>query len=135
MTSKYGIKVQCPADIDSIKVQLQETQVEILKLIRKLIRKSAKRREEFDHKLAEIYALTGKTTAKKALKSIINAEQMKKVPVTWPSSDVEVDTVTHVDNPKESQHWKSLETPTEIVTYLKLHNRLHFGQAHGTPFM
>eukprot|EP00957_Ditylum_brightwellii_P073139 5559043-Ditylum_brightwellii.AAC.1 len=29
--------------------------------------------------LAEIYSVTGKTTAEKALKSIINAEQMKKV--------------------------------------------------------
>eukprot|EP00957_Ditylum_brightwellii_P186911 14233415-Ditylum_brightwellii.AAC.1 len=104
--------MQCPkntAITDSIKVQLRETQVEI----RKLIRESAKKREVFNRKLAEIYALTGKTTTKKALKSIINAEQMKKIwkkigyadkkkemgsitslqiPVTWLSPDVEVDT-------------------------------------------
>eukprot|EP00957_Ditylum_brightwellii_P064584 4900915-Ditylum_brightwellii.AAC.1 len=55
-TSKYGITVQCPVDIDSIKVQLRETQVEI----RKLIRESAKKREEFNCKLAKIYALTGR---------------------------------------------------------------------------
>eukprot|EP00957_Ditylum_brightwellii_P103423 7880493-Ditylum_brightwellii.AAC.2 len=69
-TSKYGITVQCPADIDSIKVQLQATQLEI----RKLIHDSAKKQEELNRTLAEIYALTGKNTAKKALKSIINVE-------------------------------------------------------------
>eukprot|EP00957_Ditylum_brightwellii_P023364 1763248-Ditylum_brightwellii.AAC.1 len=58
-----------------------------------------------------------------------------QVPVTWTSPDIEVDTVTHLDNPKESQHWKTVKTPTEIATYLKLCNRLHFGQACGTPFM
>eukprot|EP00957_Ditylum_brightwellii_P204063 15337451-Ditylum_brightwellii.AAC.1 len=57
-----------------------------------------------------------------------------QVPVTWPSHDDEVDTVTHLDNPKQSQHWKTVEFATEIATYLKLRNRLHFGQARGTPF-
>eukprot|EP00957_Ditylum_brightwellii_P052190 3957371-Ditylum_brightwellii.AAC.1 len=28
-----------------------------------------------------------------------------------------------------------METPKEIATYLKLWNQLHFGQAHGTPFL
>eukprot|EP00957_Ditylum_brightwellii_P149069 11350747-Ditylum_brightwellii.AAC.1 len=57
-----------------------------------------------------------------------------QVPVTWPESDIDIDSVTHLDNPKEAEHWKIVEMPEEIATYLKLWNRLHFGQAHGTPF-
>jgi hypothetical protein len=30
--------------------------------------------------------------------------------------------------------WKTVDLPEEITYYLLLQNRLHFGQAHGTPF-
>eukprot|EP00957_Ditylum_brightwellii_P007767 587510-Ditylum_brightwellii.AAC.1 len=93
--------------------------------------------------LAKIYSLTGKTTAEKVLKSIINAEQMKKVwtkighagkkkemgpisllqgPITWPDADVDTSTITQLDNPKEAEYWKTIETPKEITAYLKLQN-------------
>eukprot|EP00957_Ditylum_brightwellii_P184202 14030622-Ditylum_brightwellii.AAC.1 len=101
--------------------------------------------------LVEIYSLMGKTTAEKVLKSIINAEQMKKVwtkivhvdkqkemgsmpllqvPITWPDADIDTSNVTQLDNPKEAKYWKTVETSKEIATYLKLQNQLHFRQAH-----
>eukprot|EP00957_Ditylum_brightwellii_P100418 7654451-Ditylum_brightwellii.AAC.1 len=57
-----------------------------------------------------------------------------QVPVTWPESDIDIDLVIHLDNSKEAEHWKAVEMPEEIATCLKLWNRLHFGQAHGTLF-
>jgi hypothetical protein len=38
------------------------------------------------------------------------------------------------DDPKTCTEWKQIEVPTEIVQLLQDRNRLHFGQAHGTPF-
>eukprot|EP00957_Ditylum_brightwellii_P127479 9721459-Ditylum_brightwellii.AAC.1 len=57
-----------------------------------------------------------------------------QVPIMWLDADIDVSKVTHLDSPKEADYWKMAETPKEIATYLKLQNRLHFGQAHGTPF-
>eukprot|EP00957_Ditylum_brightwellii_P093913 7152182-Ditylum_brightwellii.AAC.1 len=42
--------------------------------------------------------------------------------------------VTDLKNPKKSKVWGLIETPHKIVHYLKIHNRLHFGQARGTSF-
>eukprot|EP00957_Ditylum_brightwellii_P117954 8996872-Ditylum_brightwellii.AAC.1 len=57
-----------------------------------------------------------------------------QVPIKWPDADADVSKVTHLDNPKEAEHWKMVETPKKIATYLKLQNRLHFGEDHSTPF-
>eukprot|EP00957_Ditylum_brightwellii_P060586 4600716-Ditylum_brightwellii.AAC.1 len=57
-----------------------------------------------------------------------------QVPITWPDADTDVSKVTHLDNPKEAEHWKTVETPKEVATCLKLQIRLHFRQARGTPF-
>eukprot|EP00957_Ditylum_brightwellii_P160030 12181543-Ditylum_brightwellii.AAC.1 len=75
--------------------------------------------------VAKIYSLTGKTTVEKALKSIINAEQMNKVwtkighadlkkemglisllqvPITWTDVDIDISTVTQLNNPKEAEY-------------------------------
>ena len=57
-----------------------------------------------------------------------------QIPVTWLSSDCDEDQICALDNPKEAQHWRTVETPQEIAFYLKLRNRLQFGQAKGTFF-
>eukprot|EP00957_Ditylum_brightwellii_P191028 14545511-Ditylum_brightwellii.AAC.1 len=36
---------------------------------------------------------------------------------------------------KKAKVWRLIETPHEITHYLKICNRLHFGQSRGTPFM
>ena len=38
------------------------------------------------------------------------------------------------DDPKSCEEWQIIDVPSEIVTHLQRRNRLHFGQAHGTPF-
>ncbi|KAI2501756.1 hypothetical protein MHU86_12676 [Fragilaria crotonensis] len=38
------------------------------------------------------------------------------------------------EDPKTCTEWTQIDVPTEIVTLLQERNRLHFGQAHGTPF-
>ena len=37
-------------------------------------------------------------------------------------------------DPKSSTEWSVIDVPSEIVSNLQRRNRLHFGQAHGTPF-
>eukprot|EP00957_Ditylum_brightwellii_P000385 29956-Ditylum_brightwellii.AAC.1 len=36
-----------------------------------------------------------------------------------------------LEDPKKTSTWRKLELPEEILHYLKVHNRHHFGQAHG----
>eukprot|EP00957_Ditylum_brightwellii_P147272 11214284-Ditylum_brightwellii.AAC.1 len=57
-----------------------------------------------------------------------------QIPVTWPASDCDKDQICALDNPKEAHHWRTVEKPQEIAFYLKFRNKLHFGQAKGTPF-
>lgn len=37
-------------------------------------------------------------------------------------------------DPKTCTEWQQIEVPTEILQHLQRRNRIHFGQAHGTPF-
>eukprot|EP00957_Ditylum_brightwellii_P029363 2219545-Ditylum_brightwellii.AAC.1 len=37
-----------------------------------------------------------------------------QIPVTWPSSDCDENQIRILDNPKEAQHWRTVETPQEI---------------------
>eukprot|EP00957_Ditylum_brightwellii_P145527 11080407-Ditylum_brightwellii.AAC.1 len=57
-----------------------------------------------------------------------------QITVTWPSSDCGENQIRSLDNLKEAHHWRTVETQQEIAFYLKLRNRLHFGQVKGTPF-
>eukprot|EP00957_Ditylum_brightwellii_P207733 15354296-Ditylum_brightwellii.AAC.1 len=57
-----------------------------------------------------------------------------QVPITWPEAQSNVSGITLLDNLKEARHWKTVELPKDIAFYLKLRNKLHFGQAHSTPF-
>ena len=41
----------------------------------------------------------------------------------------------HPDSdPKTWTEWQIIEVPTDVITHLQNRNRLHFSQAHGTPF-
>jgi hypothetical protein len=37
-------------------------------------------------------------------------------------------------DPKSCTEWTTVEVPEDIVRHLQERNRIHFGQAHGTPF-
>jgi hypothetical protein len=38
------------------------------------------------------------------------------------------------EDPKRCTDWQIIDVPSEVVHQLQSRNRLHFGQAHGTPF-
>ncbi len=40
---------------------------------------------------------------------------------------------TSLPNPKLATTWRTTEIPQDVLHYLRLRNRLHFGQAAGTP--
>jgi phosphopantetheine adenylyltransferase len=150
-TTKYGVTIECPPDIKTTQKQLSKIQKEI----KTIIQNSKDKRVEYNKTIASINAITGKTTKEKALEAIVNAEKMSKVwnkighvdkkyesgsiaslqiPVTRPSSDCNKNQIWSLDYPKEVHHWRTVETPREIAFYLILRNKLHFGQAIGTPF-
>ena len=74
-TTKYSVTVECPSDIKTTQKQLPQIQWEI-KII---IHNSRDKRVEYNKTIASINAITGKTKKEKALKSIVNAEEMAKV--------------------------------------------------------
>ena len=93
---------------------------------------------------------------KKALKAIKKAEEGQKtyriiramrtdhciarqldrveIPNSWPPVHQPLDSVDQLEDPKTCNSWRLVTEPTEIEYYLMLRNRLHFGQAEGTPF-
>jgi len=59
-----------------------------------------------------------------------------EIPASWPPAHVPAEQLTHLEDPKltECTDWRTITDPLEIEYYLMLRNRLHFGQAQGTPF-
>eukprot|EP00957_Ditylum_brightwellii_P150526 11462016-Ditylum_brightwellii.AAC.1 len=80
--------------------------------------------------MKKIWTKIGHVNKEKETDSI----SLLQVLVMWPDADVDTSTVTQLDNPKEAEYWKTVETPKEIATFLKLQNQLYFGKAHGTLF-
>ena len=56
-----------------------------------------------------------------------------KVPTSWPPAFSDPELLHSLPDPKQATEWKTVDLPDEIVYYLLTRNRLHFGQAHGTP--
>jgi hypothetical protein len=57
-----------------------------------------------------------------------------EIPASWPESTTPVFTITELEDPKSTLIWRTVTDPFEIEYYLMLCNRMHFDQAHGTPF-
>jgi hypothetical protein len=56
-----------------------------------------------------------------------------EVPTSWPPAHTEPSNLQELPDPKTANEWKTVDLPDEIVYYLLTRNRLHFGQADGTP--
>eukprot|EP00957_Ditylum_brightwellii_P108877 8305754-Ditylum_brightwellii.AAC.1 len=56
------------------------------------------------------------------------------IPESWPDADITITADCELKDPKKSETWRTIDLPEEILHYLTVHNRHHFGQAHGTPF-
>ena len=57
-----------------------------------------------------------------------------EIPDDWPPAFTPINENSYLSNPKQASNWKRITEPDEIEFYLQVRNRLHFGQAHGTPF-
>jgi hypothetical protein len=59
-----------------------------------------------------------------------------EIPASWPpmlpSSSSSASST--FEDPKLAVEWRTVTDPTEIEYYLMVRNRMHFGQAQGTPF-
>jgi hypothetical protein len=61
-----------------------------------------------------------------------------QIPTSWPLPGDDITNVQALPDPKAIQSneskWRTVEHPSKILYYLRLRNRLHFGQAQGTHF-
>jgi hypothetical protein len=57
-----------------------------------------------------------------------------EVPSSWPPAHSDPTVLHSLPDPKKATSWRTVDLPDEIVYYLLTRNRLHFGQAKGTPF-
>jgi hypothetical protein len=57
-----------------------------------------------------------------------------EVPMYWPAARTPIESIGTLPDPKKSSDWRLITLPEEIIFYLLLRNRFHFGQAEGTPF-
>lgn len=57
-----------------------------------------------------------------------------EIPQSWPPPDHPVESLAELEDPKTCKEWRLVTAPNEVEYYLMLRNRLHFGQAQGTPF-
>jgi hypothetical protein len=76
------------------------------------------------------WAIIASMKAKLGTKTTLDRLQ---IPRTWPEPFTDMEHILLLDDPKKCNSWKTITDPTEVEYYLLLRNRLHFGQAQGTP--
>ena len=149
---RSGVTVDLPPTIPQTKQSLQNTET----ALREARKQNAElRHAELTTRIDEAVA-AGKRNKAKILRAIYKAETSKKlykiidslrrktsttphidrieIPTSWPAPHSPYNGQTTLEDPKECTDWREVTTPTEIEYYLLLRNRLHFGQAYGTPF-
>lgn len=57
-----------------------------------------------------------------------------EVPQSWPSANTPITSLDQLEDPKMATEWKTITEPQDVEQYLLMRNRIHFGQAQGTPF-
>ena len=57
-----------------------------------------------------------------------------EIPASWPDHSHTITSTANLEDPKQCTNWRTILDPVAIEYYLLLRNRLHFGQAQGTPF-
>lgn len=74
------------------------------------------------------------------LKSLRHHNQSKQnldrleIPASWPPPHSPMSPEIPLEDPKTCCQWKTITDPQEVEYYIMLRNRIHFGQAQGTPF-
>jgi hypothetical protein len=138
--SKHALTFSIPPTIAACQTALRKAQQEC----RAIAAESMKHRhDEIHQKIAQAKA-AGTTAAKKQariLRHIIKAEEIKmmykkirrlRAKATSGITCIEVP-CDPSENPKQCQHWRTVDTPDEVVQVLLNRNQKHFGQAKGTP--
>eukprot|EP00957_Ditylum_brightwellii_P004106 311847-Ditylum_brightwellii.AAC.1 len=57
------------------------------------------------------------------------------IPESWPDINKIITPEMKLEYLKKAQQWRTVNLPEEILHYLTIQNRRHFGQAKGTPIM
>jgi len=139
LQTQQGTSFLIPPTIDECKKALRQAQTEVSQIAKQ----SVLHREE--ENIQRVTDLETEGDKKKAniLRNIRKAEEMKKLfakirYLRTPDrghgiSSIQVPTDPTV-SPKDSKEWITIDAPDEVVEKLRDRNRLHFGQAHGTPF-
>jgi hypothetical protein len=138
-------KEECSTAFKEAKLELQKLTKQHLKL----------RLDELDE-CAELHALARDKDKIKIVKEIKNQESIAAtsrkirsitrpaqsrgfasidVPTSWPEPSDDTTQTTSLPDPKKATSWRTADLPQDVLHYLLLRNRLHFGQAEGTPFM
>jgi hypothetical protein len=150
------ITFDLPPTFDSCNAALRQAQLDTLALTAK---QKELRNDELESS-AEVYSMQGKADKQSNVQSMANQEQLSQIfsriqsigsaqssrgqftslqiPTSWPTPDEPITNIQALPDPKAIQQdesqWRTVELPSDILYYLRLRNRLHFGQAQGTPF-
>lgn len=149
---RFGLAFPLPPTQQSTLQALKQAREEL----RTTCRESAEvRQQELQEKIDTALQNSNKTRAQ-ILKAIKTAENNKKtyrilqamkrrtqsspcldrleIPASWPPREQSITSMESLEDPKTCTQWRCVTQPQEIEYYLMLRNRMHFGQAQGTPF-
>jgi exonuclease III len=140
-----------PSTKEECSTAFKESKLELKKLMKQHLKL---RLEELDE-CAELHALARDKDKAKIVKEIKNQESIAAtfrkirsvtrpaqsrgftsidVLTSWPKPSDDTTQTTSLPDPKKATSWRTADLPQDVLHYLLLRNRLHFGQAEGTPF-
>ena len=150
--NRAGIDFPLPTTIRATMLSLRLAHQDLQDTIKE---HSEVRKAELKEKIDEA-ARKGKKTRAKILRAIKKTEDnqrtynilraMKRrgnesqridrieIPSSWPSPSQPITSLDQLEDPKTCSDWRLVTDPDEVEHYLMIRNRLHFGQAEGTPF-
>jgi hypothetical protein len=132
----------CPTTIQQCSFQLKEYKRTAATIATDSVVRRDQERQELIRQLEKSSTSSNKKSAKR-LRRLKKAEdikqlfrKLKRVRNTQARKGVvRLEIPLHPDvDPKSCTEWTTVEVPQEIVRRLQERNRIHFGQAHGTPF-
>jgi hypothetical protein len=139
LQTQQGTSFLIPNTIAECTQALRIAQIEVSKIAQH----SSQHREEENISSVAAHEQEGNKERAKIVCNICKAEEMKKLfakirYLQTPERNTGISSIqvpAHpTDNPKDCKDWITIDAPTAVVEKLQDRNRLHFGQAQGTPF-
>jgi len=141
---------ELPHDVDTINTIINEKILELKKIRQGSLAKRHREMDDINYdspaskskgdprrkrmKRAEIASRTWSTLNTLTSNSIQQQLDRLDVPQDWPPPFTDIPPEFTLSDPKTATEWVTITDPASIEYYLLLRNRLHFGQAQGTPF-